>query len=149
MKFPRNVRIFRGHLDAAPFAGVFFLLIIFVLLASLVYTPGFSIRLSEAPAAELSGVSGPLMAVAVDANGQLYFENQLIQREELRRRLIKAAQNSREPLTLVIKEDKGVTHEMEIQLAELARDPKINITQVLLETLPRVFDAPARSRVLP
>ena len=26
MKFPRNARIFRGQLDAAPFAAVFFLL---------------------------------------------------------------------------------------------------------------------------
>ena len=26
MKFPRNARIFRGHLEVAPFAAVFFLL---------------------------------------------------------------------------------------------------------------------------
>ena len=40
MKFPRNARIFRGQLDAAPFAAVFFLLVIFMMLGSLVYTPG-------------------------------------------------------------------------------------------------------------
>ncbi len=145
MKFPRNVRIFRGHLDVAPFAGVFFLLIIFLLLATLVYTPGFLIRLSKAPTVELSGVSGPTVAVAVDPNGQLYYENQPIQKEELRRRLIKAAQKSPEPLTLVIDADKAVTHEMEIQLAELARDPKVNIGQVLWKTLPRIFDSPAKA----
>ena len=143
MKFPRNVRIFRGHLDMAPFAGVFFLLVIFLLLASVVYTPGYLIKLSSAPAAELSGVSGPTVAVAVDPNGQLYFENQPIQREELRRRLIKLAQKSREPLTLLIEEDKSVTHEMEIRLVELARE--VGIRQVQWNTLPRLFDAPPGS----
>ena len=39
MKFPRNARIFRGHLEIAPFASVFFLLVIFVSLSSLMYTP--------------------------------------------------------------------------------------------------------------
>lgn len=149
MKFPRNARIFRGNLDVAPFAGVFFLLVIFLLLASLVYTPGFSIRLSEAPALELSGVAGPTVAVAVDANGQLYYENQLIQKEELRRRLIKVAQKSREPLTLVIEADKAATHEMEVQLAALAMDPKVGIKQVLWKALPRLFDAPTRATIPP
>ncbi len=148
MKFPRNARIFRGNLDVAPFAGVFFLLVIFLLLASLVYTPGYLIRLSEAPTMELSGVAGPTVAVAVDANGQLYFENQLIQKEELRRRLIKVAQKSREPLTLVIEADKAATHDMEVQLAGLALDPKVGIKQVLWKTLPRLFDAPAKAPVL-
>jgi biopolymer transport protein ExbD len=57
MKFPRNARIFKGHLDAAPFAGVFFCLLIFVLLGTLVYTPGVRIELPVS-ATELPGVSG-------------------------------------------------------------------------------------------
>jgi hypothetical protein len=40
MKFPRNARIFRGQLDAAPFAIVFSCLLLFLLLSSLLYTPG-------------------------------------------------------------------------------------------------------------
>ena len=36
MKFPRSARIFRGHLDIAPFASVFFLLMIFALLGALI-----------------------------------------------------------------------------------------------------------------
>ena len=48
MKFPRNARIFRGQLDAAPFAIVFFLLVIFLMLSSLVYTPGVHIELPVA-----------------------------------------------------------------------------------------------------
>ena len=56
MRFPHNTKIFRGQLDAAPFVGVFFLLVIFLLFNSgLVFTPGVPIRLPEAdglPAAD-------------------------------------------------------------------------------------------------
>ena len=56
MKFPRNAQIFRGQLDAAPFASVFFLLIIFVFLSGLLYSPGIRVQLprpatSSCPAA--------------------------------------------------------------------------------------------------
>ena len=41
MKFPRNARVFRGQLDAAPFASVLFLLVLFLLVqSSLVFVPG-------------------------------------------------------------------------------------------------------------
>jgi biopolymer transport protein ExbD len=41
MKFPRNAKVFRGQMDVAPFAGVFFLLTIFLTFqTSLVYLPG-------------------------------------------------------------------------------------------------------------
>ena len=48
MKFPRNARIFRGQLDAAPFASVFFLLVIFVMLGSVLQTPGVRVDLPQA-----------------------------------------------------------------------------------------------------
>jgi biopolymer transport protein ExbD len=44
MRFPRQAKIFRGQLDPAPLAGVFFLLIIFLLLRTLIYTPGVLVR---------------------------------------------------------------------------------------------------------
>ena len=48
MKFPRNARIFRGQLDAAPFAALFFLLVIFLMVSSLIYTPGVRLELPVA-----------------------------------------------------------------------------------------------------
>ena len=36
MKFPRNAKIIRSHFDAAPFAAVFFLLVIFLMLGALI-----------------------------------------------------------------------------------------------------------------
>ena len=58
MKFPRNARIFRGRLDVAPFAAVFFLLATFLLLGSLVYTPGVRLELPEAD--DLPGTDKPV-----------------------------------------------------------------------------------------
>ena len=64
MRFPRQARIFRGHLDPAPIAAVVFLLVIFMQLSSLLYTPGVLIqlqntKLSKNPAATtISASSG-------------------------------------------------------------------------------------------
>ncbi len=47
MRFARQARIFRGTLDPAAVAGVFLLLLIFLLLSSLIYTPGILIDLGS------------------------------------------------------------------------------------------------------
>lgn len=133
MKFPRNARIFRGRLDVAPFAAVFFLLAIFLFLASLVYTPGVSLTL---PTAEgLPGTDKPTISVAVDASGRFYFQNQLVSDRELSQRLEQAAAAAREPLTLLVHADKRVTYEQLIQLTVLARDA--GITSAWLAALPK------------
>jgi len=133
MKFPRNARIFRGRLDVAPFAAVFFLTAIFLLLTSLVYTPGVRLQLPEAN--DLAGTNKPTVAVAVDANGRFYFENQVISERDLARRLKAAAAGFSEPPTLLIQADKGVRYELLIRLTLLARES--GITEALLATLPR------------
>jgi biopolymer transport protein ExbD len=120
MRFPRNKQIFRGQLDVAAFAGVQFILLIFVLLHSqLVLTPGVPIRLPEAP--ELPGVIGRTIVVAVDASGQFYFEGQLTHEHLLGQRLKEEVNAAREPLTLVIQADKDVRSERIDQLGFLAR----------------------------
>ena len=136
MKFPRNARIFRGELDVAPFATVFFLLILFVMLSSMVYTPG--VRLELPTANNLPGLDKPTIAVAVDRNGRWYFENHLIEEEELRNRLQEAVQAAAAPLTLVIQADKAATREMLMRLTMLARDA--GISQGFEATLPRPLE---------
>src|SRR5262245_41401307 len=130
MRFPRNARILRGHLDATPYAMVFFLLVIFVLLGSLLYTPGVRMRLPVA--SDLPGTDKPTITVAIDANGRLYFQNQMVAVRDLRERLRVAAQNSKEPLTLVVQADKGAAYDQIIQLTMLARDA--GIREALLAT---------------
>lgn len=140
MKFPRNAKIFRGHLDATPFAGVFFCLLIFILLGSLVYTPGVRINLPESTAAT-SGVSGPAIAVAVDPNGQFYFENQLIHGTNLLARLQAEAAQQNEPLTLVVQADRNVTQDQLSRLYDLAA--RAGIRQIQQAVLPRGLDSSA------
>ena len=140
MKFPRNTRLLRSPFDIAPFAAVFFLLVIFVMISALLPTPGLRLQL---PAADgLPGTDKPGVAVAVDSSGRLYFQNQIVNEAGLNSALKSAAKNSREPLTLVIRADKSVTYEQLVRLTLLARDA--GITNALLATLPRVVSASAQ-----
>jgi biopolymer transport protein ExbD len=133
MRFPRNARIFRGQLDASPFVGVLFLVAIFLLLnSSLVFIPGVKIRLPEA--SDLPGVTNPTVTVAVDRNGQLYFENQGITKDKLKLRLRDAVRRIREPVTLVLLADKAMSHDTTIELFELAREA--GLKEALLATRP-------------
>jgi biopolymer transport protein ExbD len=139
MKFPRNARIFQGRLDAAPFASVLFLLVIFLMAGSLVYTPG--IRLQLPTSTGMPGLDKPSVTVAVDKNGQLYFENQSIEESELRAQLSQKAKAAKEPLTLLVRADQEATSEMLVHLTSLARE--VGIPQAFLAVLPRPLVEPA------
>ena len=140
MKFARNAYISRGHLDAAPFASVLLLLVIFLLAGSLVYTPG--VRLQLPTANDLPGTDRPSVSVALDKNGRLYFENQGIEEDELRSRLGEIARKSKAPMTLLVHADKEATQESLVHLALLARDA--GIMEAFLATLPRPLAGPAQ-----
>ena len=135
MKFPRNARIFRGQLDAAPFAIVFFLLVMFMMLGSKVYTPGVRLRLPVAEA--LPGADETAIAVAIDPAGRLFFENQLIDASALRERLRALAVKSSQPLTLLVQADRAVSYQRLVDVAMLARDA--GIPEAWLATLPRAY----------
>jgi len=132
MKFPRNARIFRGQFDATPYASVFFLMLLFVLVGSLTYTPGVRVELPVA--GDLPGTDQPTVAVALDAGGHYFFENQMIAREELQSRLHDAVAGAGGPLTLVVRADKSVTEDKLVALAMLAR--RAGIRDLLLATRP-------------
>jgi biopolymer transport protein ExbD len=145
MKFRRTQNYFSGQLDAAPFAGVFFLFLIFVALRpNLVLTPGVPIRLPQA--GDLTGTPSLTVVVAVDASGELYYDNQVVNEEGLRNRLREEVSHSREPLTLVVEADRDVKYDELVRLSLLARD--LGIKDALLATRPQ-FGAPPRSSPLP
>ena len=146
MKFPRNARIFRGQLDAAPFASVFFLLVIFVLLGSMLYAPGIRVNLPSAGDLPLTGAEGPTLSVAVTTNA-LYFDNQLISENEFSNRLYSATRNLGKPMTLIVQADKEVTEEKLLHLRILSY--QAGVQDMLLATLPRVFDSPAPKQPQP
>ncbi len=126
MRLPRNHKIFRGQLDAAPFAGVFFLLCIFLVFNSgLVFTPGVPMKLPVA--GELPGLTNQAVVVAVSANGTCFYQNQVTPENELKVRL-RAAAKSGAPLTLVLQADVDVRYEKLVELCLLARDAGIQNT---------------------
>jgi len=142
MRFPRQAKMFCGQLDAAPFAGVFFCLLILLLLnSSLVFTPGVRVDLPVAD--HLPGVANPTVVVAVDRSGQFYYLNQAITAPQLQARLTAEAakyQRAKSPLTLVVQADKAAAYEVIIGLVELARVAGIH--DVLQATRPSFTSAP-------
>ena len=136
MKFPRSAKILRNQFDVAPFAAVFFALLIFLLLAALLPVPGLRMSLTPPSAADLPGVDRPVIALAVDSQNRLYFENQIVTEAVLKTALATAAKSTPAALTLVIHADKSVTYDELARLALLARAPGIGITNLLLATLP-------------
>lgn len=134
MKFPRNARLLRSALDVAPFAVVFFLLIIFLMLVSLLPAPGLSLHLPAA--GDLPGTDKPTVAVAIDSQGRLFYANQIVTENELKSHLAGALGKSGKTLTLVVQADKTVTYGQLVHLTMLARD--VGIHDVLLATLPPV-----------
>lgn len=139
MRFPVSVKPFRGQLDVAAFAGVLMLVVVFLLLTRLVYTPGVELKLPVAQ--DLPGTDRPTVDVAVDELGRYYFQNQLVTETLLRARLRVAVTNAAEPLTLVVRADKRATHEILMRLTLLAHEAGIN--DALLATLPAPFAAEA------
>ena len=140
MKFPRSAKIIRSHFDAAPVAAVFFLLVIFLMLSALIPTAGIPLR--PPVAGELPGIDQPAVAMAVDDQERLYFENQIVTERILKNKLIVAAKSAHEPLTLIIHADRAVSYETLAHLSLLARD--CGITNALLATLPRAEALPAK-----
>jgi len=139
MRFPHNTKIFRGQLDAAPFIGVFFLLVIFLLFNSgLVFTPGVPIQLPEADG--LPATDNATAVVAVDADGNFYFENQLCNEARLKERLGTVVSQSREPITLIVQADKNARSEVVVRLGVLAR--ALGVRDMLQAVRPPVVPLP-------
>jgi biopolymer transport protein ExbD len=144
MKFPRNARMFKGQLDAAPLACLLFCLLIFLLLALVVPVPGIPVHLPDAVPGE-TGVEGPTVTVALDVggsqntNGVLYYQQQIISESDLQRRLKEEVKKSPAPLTLVVQVDKSVTVQQLNRLTRVAA--AAGIKEISYATLPGVFDS--------
>jgi len=138
MRFPRHTKVFRGQLDAAPYAGVFFLLAMFLLLSSsIIFTPGVPIDLPEA--ADVPGVTGPMLAIAVDDGSRIYFDNQVTNEERLRQRL-RDAVASEPDVTLVIQADGDVSWKTVTRLILVAKEA--GVKRAVPATRPPVVPVP-------
>jgi biopolymer transport protein ExbD len=211
MRFPRQAKIFCGPLDPAPVAGLLMLVVLFVLLFSLIYTPGVLVEASaamadpegviqitrnkdvtfqgnaykpaefqelrhaieQAPASlnlsitrepgasvdienkvksllsiqlpkadHWTSTDTPKTIVEINLRGQLYYENQMVDENELKDRLTawqQMASKESPDLTLVLRADKGVKNEMLMRLRLLA--DQAHIKYVLLAVNPGAFSA--------
>jgi biopolymer transport protein ExbD len=144
MKFPRNAKLLRSPFDVAPFAAVFFLMVIFLLLMALLPAPGLSLKLPQFDvsgiATDLPGTDKPTVSVAIDSTNRLFFSNQLVTETQLKSDLHHAVTNSKATLTLVIQADQSVTYGELVRIALLARDA--GISDALLAAQPRIVAAP-------
>ncbi len=141
MRFQPTVKIMRGPIDAVPLAAVLFLLLMFVLLSSqYVFVPGVAIRLPEEAGGGGGSVpattTGPTVAVAVDAAGRIYFDNQAVSDKTLEAQLAVAVKSSTLPLTLVVMADRAAKYETVARLGSLAK--KAGIKQALFAIRPRL-----------
>ena len=144
MRFPRNSKIFRGQLDAAPFASVLFVFMTLLLLhPALVFLPGVPVNLPES--VDLPGTSNPKAVVVIDRGGQMYFDSQAIDEPALKEKLEGAVLKNKGLLTLVVQADKETRHDTLVRLAGLARE--VGIREVLLATRPQLVPGAARSEV--
>ncbi len=86
---------------------------------------------------DLPGTTNASLVVAINLNGQVFFENQLIEIKVLREKLIKAQAQSREPLSLILQADRGVEYGNVLNLSVMAR--QAGFAEVLFATRPRSF----------
>jgi biopolymer transport protein ExbD len=127
MRFPRQARIFRGQIDAVPVVGVFFLLLIFLLLkSSLVFQPGVPIEFAKP--VESSSSPSSVRSVRLNAKGQFIYGGRIFRDRELSDRLARLKERIRADFqaapggTLLVTTEPGVSHELVVRIRNLARE---------------------------
>jgi biopolymer transport protein ExbD len=138
MKFQTHCAVAKGPIDPAPMVDIVFLLLIFLVLSSpLVLQPGIGVVLPEAnvqPAASFQE-----LVVAISPSDTLFFNNQPVTYESLKRELEAAARQSRNR-ELIIKADRHVSHGTVTKVMSLAFEA--GITAVNLATRPELSAPP-------
>ena len=143
MRYPRNLKPFTGQLDGASFAGVFFLLTLFLMLHSYLAPPtGVRLRLPQVDLPNPPGLTHPLLVVAMDRDDQLYFDHQIIKETDLRTRLEERARQSKEPVTLLLQADESGRLGALTRVMAMAR--QAGIREVVVAARPPLFPAPAK-----
>jgi len=105
MRYARNVKIFRGGVDAAPFAGLFFVVLLFlVLFYSHALMPGVPIRLAEP---EVGAPEVTPQTIRVLPNGQVRLFGREIESRVLPAELKRLAQRGQLPRRVIFEVEPG------------------------------------------
>lgn len=77
-----DIRPIHGRLDVSAFVGVFFLMLPLLLFhTSLVFKPGIEVNINLPLSSQRTSVGDPSLAVAVDANGIIYFRGDMLRND--------------------------------------------------------------------
>lgn len=137
MSLPTQARMFTGRLDVAPFACVFFLLLIFLLfLTHLVPVPGVGVRLPETSVLEV-GSAPDWLVVVMDDEGRLYFNQQITSEERLREDLTRRVKGGPPPGLLVLQAGARVRLQDLVRFYALCR--QAGVEEIKLQTRQPVF----------
>jgi len=134
MKLPRNTRIFRGQLDVAPVACVFFMTALLLFLHSqIAFIPG--IRLDLSPSRDTNKPS-----LFIDADKIFHFAGEAMSQQGFIKRLRADAEKNRAPDTILFQTEQGVTTNEVDAVRALAADLSISLeapgTRVALPEAP-------------
>lgn len=123
MRYPRNAKIFRGQIDAAPFAGLFFLLVLMLFIFSThVFVPGVRVTVEDRePAPELPDRTLSLRPEGIGYQGE---EHTL---ESFERTLRQQAKVGEVPRRLNYQVDPKVPAEMREKVQTLALELGIEL----------------------
>ncbi|MBA4148029.1 MAG: biopolymer transporter ExbD [Verrucomicrobia bacterium] len=122
MRFPRNTKIFRGQVDMVPLVGVLFLLLIFILLSSLVYTPGIPFALEG----ELTMSGTERRTLTIARSGEIIFNertNRITEMEALRTEFRKLPPHS----VVVVHADAEAPRQVAVEVRNAARGLAITL----------------------
>ena len=104
MRYPRNVKIFRGGVDAAPFAGLFFATVLFmVLFYSHVFFPGVPIAL----AADDDAAPIASRTVMVGKDGKITFLGEQYDLAEFQKEFNQREQRGELPARMIFEKESG------------------------------------------
>ncbi|MCK5804577.1 MAG: biopolymer transporter ExbD [Lentisphaeria bacterium] len=142
MRTKLNVKPVSGPVSAIPLVDVFFLLLVFFMISnSLVFWPGTKVENKvRLPRSRVNSMSiADKLVITITQNGQLYFNDNNVQWDELERELKewvrdrsiasshrsndndeKLVKRARPPLVL-LRADKGIAYEQIINVMSLAR----------------------------
>lgn len=122
MRYSRNIKIFRGGVDAAPFASLFFLLLLFVILFySHVFFPGVPIKLAdEEPPPEIES-----RTVKVSSSGTIHFLGSSYDFADFKSELQSRSQKGTLPHRVVFETDPSANRKTVTQVENLLKSAGI------------------------
>jgi biopolymer transport protein ExbD len=130
--------------DITPLVDVVFLLLIFFMLSTtFIVLPGLKINLPAA-ASEKIEVEPEKLVLSVDEEGTLYFDDELVDRDSMKRKLREAAASDRDVLIL-LKGDRQCVYGRIVDLLDMVHQTGLNRVAIVTSPEKEPKSLPAES----